>query len=72
MGPFRRLVRETVLVHTRDDRSIRGVLLGAYRSELVLAHAVYLVEGGSEQQLEGEVHIPVSNVSFLQRLGGGA
>jgi small nuclear ribonucleoprotein (snRNP)-like protein len=37
---------ETVVVHTRDGRSIRGVLVGVYRQEVVLAHASLLHAGG--------------------------
>ena len=36
---------DTVVVHTRDGRSIRGVLVGAYRTEVVLAHASLLHAG---------------------------
>ncbi len=64
-------------MHTRDERSIRGVLIACYRRELVLAHAAYLVEGerSTAQPLEGEVCIPRENIAFIQRVGargGGA
>lgn len=70
MGSWlKRVEAGTVVVHTADGRSIRGVLTGVYRDELVLAHAAYLsVEGPRE--LSGEVAVPRENVAFVQRLNG--
>jgi hypothetical protein len=53
---------DTVVVHTRDGRSIRGVLVGAYHTEVALAHASLLHFGG-EDQLDGDVIVLRDNVS---------
>jgi hypothetical protein len=75
MGPvaswLERATTSTVVVHTADGRSLRGVLAGVYRDELVLAHASYLtIEGPRE--LSGEVGVPREMVAFVQRLDGAA
>jgi small nuclear ribonucleoprotein (snRNP)-like protein len=61
--------REKVVVHTKDNRSIRGVLIEASKRELVLREAEYLQEG-IPAKLEGEVGVPRSNVAFIQKLTG--
>jgi small nuclear ribonucleoprotein (snRNP)-like protein len=64
------LSRPTVVVTTRDDRTFVGVLVGAHRDVLVLAHSAALIpaDGGrvGREQLAGELTIPRENVSFLQ------
>jgi small nuclear ribonucleoprotein (snRNP)-like protein len=60
-----RLTRRTVVVHTRDGQSLRGVLVGAYRDCLVLSHAVYLA-GEGEVNVDGEVAVPRQTVGWLQ------
>jgi len=57
--------REEVVVHTRDGRSIKGVLVATYRDGLALRHAVAFLEGG-DSPLTGDVLIPRENVSFVQ------
>ena len=59
---------ETVVVHTRDDASIRGVLVAAHADVYVLRHAAYLNPDGSKVVIDGEVLIPVTRVAFLQRI----
>lgn len=39
---LKNLTTETVVVHTRDDASIRGVLLAVHSDVYVLRHAAYL------------------------------
>lgn len=63
-----RSATSTVVVHTADGRSLRGVLAGVFRDEVVLVHAEYLTEEGP-RPLAGEVAVPRENVAFLQRLG---
>ena len=53
------LTAETVVVHTRDDASIRGVLLAVHSDVYVLRHAAYLNPDGSKVTIDGEVLVPV-------------
>lgn len=62
-----KVTTSTVVVHTVDGRSLRGVLAGVWRDELVLAHAAYLAEDGAKP-LAGEVAIPRENVAFVQQV----
>lgn len=62
-----RLTRRTVVVHTTNGMSVRGVLVGAYRDCLVLSHATFLgVE--TAEQIDGEAVIPRDRVAWLQTL----
>lgn len=65
----RRLVRSRVVVHTRDNRSLRGVLAASYRDCLRLVHAEYLEEA-KPAELDGDVVVLRENISFVQVLGG--
>jgi small nuclear ribonucleoprotein (snRNP)-like protein len=71
---LKQLEAETVVVHTRDDASIRGVLTAVHSDVYVLRHAAYLNPDGSKVIADGEVLIPVNRVAFLQRIleTGGA
>lgn len=60
------LERRLVVVHTKDDRSIRGVMVGVHDDCLVLGSAAYL--GDPVAPLGGDVIVPRSSVSWLQRL----
>lgn len=62
------LEAETVVVHTRDGVSIRGVLLAAHSDVYVLRHAAYLSDDGSKLVIDGEVLVPISRVGFIQRI----
>jgi hypothetical protein len=66
-GGIRRLERRTVMVHTKDGRSFRGVLVGVYRDSITLAHSATW-SGRDQVALEGEAHVPRENISFLQTL----
>lgn len=61
------LKRRTVVVHTTNGTSLRGVLVGTYRDSLVLAHVAYLGDGGS-QPVDGEVVVPRERVAWIQTL----
>lgn len=69
-----RLHRERVIVHTKDDQSIRGLIGEAYRDCVVLAEAEYLlkdVEAPSEKktvELDGRPVIPRENIAWVQKL----
>jgi hypothetical protein len=62
------LEAETLVVHTRDGSSIRGVLLTVHSDVYVLRHAAYLNEDGSKVAIDGEALVPVTRVAFIQRL----
>ena len=62
------LEAETVVVHTRDGTSIRGVLLSVHSDVYVLRHAAYLNGDGSKVAIDGEALIPITRVGFIQRI----
>lgn len=69
-----RLVARTVVVHTTQDASIRGILVGEYRDCLVLKHSVYLGTLGGERletPIDGEVVVPREQVAWIQTLPSG-
>lgn len=61
------LVASTVVIHTQDGRSIRGILVAEHADRLTLREAFYLHESGA-QDAGGLVHVPRDNVAFLQEL----
>jgi hypothetical protein len=61
------LIRRTIVVNTRDGRTIRGVLMSEHDDRLTLSEAFYLASGG-EHQLAGQTHVPRENISFLQEV----
>jgi hypothetical protein len=61
------LVRLRVIAHTKDDQSIRGVLVASHPDCIVLEAAEYLDEAKTES-LSGTPVIPRSNLSWLQVL----
>jgi len=62
------LTKKTVVVHTKDERTIRGVLYGEYADRWVLTEAVVMTSSASEQPLGGLQHVPVANISFAQEI----
>lgn len=58
----------TVVVHTVQGQSIRGVMTGAYKDCLVLDHAVFLA-GDTTTNIDGEAVIPRASVAWIQTLG---
>lgn len=70
-----RLVRRTVVVHLTTGSSIRGVMAGAYRDSIVLAHATYLGMVGGERletPIDGDAVILREQVAWMQNLGESA
>lgn len=63
-----RLDRRTVVVHTTDGQSIRGVLVAAHHDVVILAHAFALGSEGTAQTIDGEAHIPRIKVAWTQAL----
>lgn len=66
---LRRLVRGRVIVHTTDNRSLRGVLAAEYRDCIVLEAPEYLGEAGEPNELAGRAVILREKLSWLQELG---
>lgn len=71
MIPSRRALRrrlgQRVVVHTRDDRTIDGILVGTHVEALALASAVLLQPGEQPDiPLGGETLIPHENISLVQ------
>lgn len=61
-----RLADSVIVVHTRDDKTVRGLLLRVGKDVLVLAHASIL-DGDRTIPLSGEVFVERANVSLTQR-----
>ncbi len=66
-----RLQRHQVIVHTKDDRSLKGLLVEVWSDAAVLRHASYLAAGEDgevvEQQLKGDTIVERANISFWQK-----
>lgn len=62
-----RLERRTVVVHTSDGQSLRGVLVGVYRDCVVLNHA-YALGAQAVQSIDGEAVIARERVAWVQTL----
>lgn len=67
---LKRLRGERVVVQTRDDRSLKGVLVGVYTDALAVAHFAYLDEAQATD-LPGEAVVRFDNLSWVHRLGPG-
>ncbi len=61
---------EQVLVHTVDDKSIRGYLEVVARDGLLLRAPVLLLEE-TEHPLDGELWLPQERIQFVQLGTGG-
>lgn len=64
-GGVRRYERRSVLLHTKDGGSFRGVLAHAYRDCMVLTN-VTTWSGTDPVPLGGEVVVGCENISFFQ------
>jgi small nuclear ribonucleoprotein (snRNP)-like protein len=64
------LVGERVVLQTKDDRSIRGVLTGCYRDCVAVSHVEYLDEA-KPAELPGEALVRFDNLSWIHKLGPG-
>lgn len=63
ISALRRLEKQTVVVHLLSGQSLRGVLVGRYRHDIVLAHVTHLDE---KVDLDGEIVIPRARIDFYQ------
>ena len=70
MRGLRRLKGERIALHTKDDRSLRGVLLDAYKDCLVVGHFEWLEEA-RVVDLPGEAIVLLDNLSWIHKLGPG-
>lgn len=66
------LTLDTVIVHTRDGMSFRGLKSSVYDDCLVLKEARVLEDEGVSKILNGEIVIPRDRVHFLQLVPGDA
>lgn len=65
--------RVTVVVHTKDDRSFRGILAATYADLVVLKDARLLGSDGSPGiAIDGETLLPRDSISWVQHLTGTA
>lgn len=64
-GWLRRLERQSVVLHTKDDRSLRGVLKAVHADCVVVVEPEWLDDEDSTS-LQGSVVVPRANVSFFQ------
>lgn len=62
-----RATRKRIIVHTRDDQSIEGVLMKCVDDGLILRAARLLGSDGKQTAMAGEVFVPRENVAFTQR-----
>lgn len=67
---LRRLKGERVVLQTKDDRSLRGILLDSFRDCVVIGHFEYLEEA-SPVDLPGEATVLFENLSWIHKLGPG-
>lgn len=66
------LTLETVIVHTTDGMSFKGVKSSVYDDALVLRDARMLEGDGMSSVINGEVAIPRERVHFLQLVAADA
>ena len=67
---LKRLRGERVVLQTKDDRSLRGVLLDVYKDCVVVGHFEYLGEA-NPVDLPGEATVLCENLSWIHKLGPG-
>lgn len=68
LAPGPSLYSKTVVINTRDKRSIKGVLVAQHADRVTLREAVYLHGADTEPAIGGLVHIPVSSISWMQEI----
>lgn len=61
-----RVLKKRIVVHTRQDQSIEGVLMEQLEDGLILRAANLLGGDGKRTTMAGEVFIPRENVAFAQ------
>lgn len=66
--PHQSLVKRTVLVTLHDGVTLRGVIDAEHSDRIALKGASRYADDGSEIAMSGVVHVPRSNVSYLQEV----
>lgn len=67
---LKRLRGERVVLQTKDDRSLKGVLLDTFPDCVVIGHFEYLEEA-NPVELPGEATVLHANLSWIHKLGPG-
>jgi hypothetical protein len=65
-GWLDRVMKKKILVHTRQDQSIEGVLMEQAVDGIILRASALLGENGKRTTMGGEVFVPRENVAFAQ------
>ena len=60
------LTLDTVVVHTTEELSVKGIRVSVYDDGIVLRDARVLEDEGMSRILDGEVFIPRDRVHFVQ------
>lgn len=60
------LVAQTVVIQTRDDQTIRGVLVAEHVDRLYLEQAVYVESPKQQSSIGGLTIVPRANVAWMQ------
>lgn len=63
---FTDVLRKRVVVHTKNDQSIEGVLMEHMRDGIILRASKLLGPEGKQTPMAGEVFVPRENVAFAQ------
>lgn len=63
------LTLETVIVHTRDGQSFKG-LKSVVHDDCLVLRDVLLLDEDQSQELNGLIAVPREQVAFLQVVGG--
>ncbi len=61
-----RVLKKKIVVHTRNDQSIEGVLMEQTRDGVILRAAQLLGSDGKRTTMAGEVFVPRENIAFAQ------
>lgn len=61
-----RVLKKRIIVHTRQDQSIEGVLMEHVEDGLILRAANLLLGDGKKTTMAGEVFVPRENIAFAQ------
>lgn len=67
---LRQLYGERVVLQTKDDRSLQGIVVGVYNDSVALGHFRYLDEA-QPADLPGEALVRFDNLSWSHKLGPG-
>jgi hypothetical protein len=65
---FDRALKEKVLVHTGEQETFEGVLVGNFKDSIELATPA-LLDGDRRERLKGTIVLPRETVWFVQRVG---